>query len=158
MIRHAFISVRLLLFLLTTGMACAVDVPGDSTSTALAKALLEMTRQKSDQFVIVEDPGSEKFIQFAFSENKSILMDIPKQEFTAAELQQSGPTLKQHGLKEVTFTARDPKTQVGFGTVSFQKEFAVKDADKASELTILLHDQLFHSKAANLKIVRGWEP
>lgn len=150
--------VRLLVLLLMTGVACAADGPGDSTAAALAKALLEMTKQASDQFVIVEDPGSGKFIQFEFADNKSILMDIPKQEFTAGELQQFRPALKQHGLEEIAATARDRKTKQSFTIVSFQKEFAVTDAAKASELTILLHDRLFHSQAANLKIVRGWEP
>jgi hypothetical protein len=109
--------------------------------TALSNLL---KRQNEDAFVIIEEPKSQKFVQFAGSANEPLIFDLPAQGLTEDELDQAKAVLGEYDIEmEGTEIYEDESmqkvvdTQYGFSAVLGE------DLDLAVELAVRVLSEVY---------------
>jgi hypothetical protein len=86
----------------------------------LQKALVRLMNNPIGEFVIASDSLSNKFIQFAGSSNEFLIIDLPIQTLSPAEIKRAARLFSEYGLKHERWAVLDEPdgkmvgTQAGF--------------------------------------------
>lgn len=144
-----------LLFILMAGLllSCSsttTETPPPSTLSEanVAKVRASLTallhRENSDAFVIITEPGSQKFIQFAGSANEDLYLSLPSAQMSKDELSKAKKVLKQY---EVEFESIQADTPEGSSapTVNLDEFYKVmgQDVEGAVEIVSVVMMDIF---------------
>ena len=90
-------------------VGCLRHQPSKSHSEIVHGALISLLKRPAEAFVIFEEPKSGKFVQFAGSIEEPLLLDLPIQTLSPAEIEKaktifgemgySGPEIKKGLMK-----------------------------------------------------------
>ncbi|GAB4275090.1 MAG: hypothetical protein Kow0029_15950 [Candidatus Rifleibacteriota bacterium] len=86
-------------------------------------------------FVIMEEPDSEKFVQFAFDEDSGLYFDCPIMAFSDDELRAAHRVMKRFG---VSFD--DPKADQDFSSINTDVGF---DAELGAQIASAFFREVF---------------
>jgi hypothetical protein len=104
-----------------------------------------LQRHNVDAFVIFEEKGSGKYVQFAGSANEGLLLDLPSQTLTEEEAKRAEVLFSELGIPgpetyEV-YTDKSRKTAAGMQT-SFQVDFG-RDVVRAAMVTLAIFERVY---------------
>lgn len=110
-------------------------------------ALTRLLTRPSGAFVIIEEPNSGKFIQFAGSEKEPLLLDLPSQTLTQDEMKKAVAVFSELGHQgPETYQTQDyPGGPPAGEQMSFVVTFG-KDVDKATELAVAVLQRVYGFK------------
>lgn len=112
----------------------------------IVDALSELLQRRNvDTFVIFEEEGSGKYVQFAGSANEDLLLDLPSQTLTEDEMKRAEVLFRELGIPGPvtyeTYTDKSRKTVAGMQT-SFQMDFG-RDVVRAARVTLAIFERVY---------------
>ena len=134
----AIIAMFMVVFL---AIGCSRQEKHTLNAEIIREALIRLLSRPSGAFVIIEEPKSGKFVQFAGSEKEPLLLDLPSQTLTQDEMKKAIAVFSELGYPgPETFPVQEhPGGPPAGEQTSFVVTFG-KDVDKATELAVaVLH-------------------
>lgn len=119
-------------------------VSHESNRDAFREALKRLqTRTNDDAFVIFEDRASQKFVQFAGSQQEPLYLDLPHQALSEEERARAEKLFHNLGTESITYPLYD---KPGGQIVGSQSVFSLvlgSDVERAAELTARIFAEVF---------------
>ena len=110
-----------------------------------------------DAEVIVEEPKTEKFVQFS-KEDGGIVFDLPTMALTPDEARKAKDLLPKMGIALRKTTGKDPKTLKEFPLESWQKACSEDAVDDAVSAAVGAMREVYgFGDDVQFKITRMWE-
>ena len=122
-------------------LGCDRETQGQSHSATVRNALTRLLTRPSGAFVIIAEPQSGKFVQFAGSEDEPLLLDLPLQTLSPDEMMRVKAVFAELGYSgpETYQTEEYPGGPPAGEQTSMNVKFGT-DVDKAAELAVaVLH-------------------
>ena len=126
------------------GAGCAKNAPSESHAKTIRAALTRLLERPYGAFTIVEHVPSGKFVQFAGSEDAPLLLDLPLQALSAAELDRAKAVFAAFGHPgPVTLQAEQyPGGPPAGEQTGFMVEFGT-DVEAATELAVAVLHRIY---------------
>ena len=86
-----------LIVIVGTALGCARETQSQWHSGTVRDALTRLLTRPSGAFVIIEDPQSGKFVQFAGSKDEPLLLDLPSQTLSPDEMTKAKAVFAEFG-------------------------------------------------------------
>jgi hypothetical protein len=118
-----------------------------------------MSRQDSDDtFVIVEHTSTSKFVQFAGSVSKPLLLDLPWQTLSESEFYRAVDYFKKWGVAGKEEVMLDAPGGMPVGE-QFTFQMIFRSIDAAVEVAIGIFEQVYQlPQDYTLNVIKGWKP
>ncbi len=124
--------------------SCSRSQPSKPHDEIIREALARLLERPSGAFVIIEEPKSGKFIQFAGSINESLLLDLPTQTLSAEEFEKAKSVFDEFGYsgpKTIQLQEYPGGPPAGEYT-SFMAKFG-RDVDRATQFSVVVLYQVY---------------
>jgi hypothetical protein len=123
---------------------CGPQTRRTTHADIIRAALSRLMARPVGAFLIVEDPGSGKFVQFAGSEREPLMLDLPAQVLSSEEMARAKAVFREFGHPgPETYETRDRPGGPPTGTrTSFVVAFG-RDVDKATELAVAVLHRIY---------------
>ncbi len=133
---------------------CARQRQQQAHSEMVREALTRLLTRPPGAFVIIEEPRSGKFVQFAGSKNEPLLLDLPFQTLSSEEITKAKALFIELGyLGPQTYQVQEsPGGPPAGEQTSFNVKFG-NNVDKATELAVtVLHRVYGFGEDTKLKL------
>lgn len=112
----------------------------------ITNALLALTQRYSeDGFVIFEEKTTRKYVQFAGAGNEDLLLDLPYQTLSPAEVEKAKQLFEELGKSEpekyALYTDKSLEVTAGIQT-SFQINFG-RDIEQAAMIALMIFERVY---------------
>lgn len=123
----------------------------------IENALLDILEQNVDPFLIGEEQGSERFIQF-YNESGQILIDLPEYALTKEETSRAQDYFKWHNIPVTESTDTDPNTGEIFISRAWSTTYERDQLNTAINVALGALIEIYQmSQSVQLTLIRGWE-
>lgn len=126
----------------------------------LFKALINLLQEEDPYaFVIIEEPKSKHFVQFARAKENDLLFDLPTQQMSEDEFKKATELLANYGIEPKTIKMySDQSLSEVKGEVTVFSNSIHQNIDLAIELTEQVLSNVFGiSMDTPLEITTSWE-
>lgn len=138
------ISAVVIVCIMVYGVSCSQSQPSKSHEQLIRDALTHLLNRPSGAFVIIEEPKSGKFIQFAGSVDEPLLLDLPVKTLSPDEMDKAKKVFAEFGYTgPETYQLQEYPggPQAGEHT-SFMVKFG-SDIDRAAQFTVVVLHQIY---------------
>ncbi len=133
------------------------SAPNHPQQADLKNAIVEMLRQTTDPFLIVEDPNTQNFIQFS-NEDGRILIDLPQSALTPDQMKAAQSYFQRCVIPLKETEGEDPETGDTVVNESWQSTYAPGQTDKVVQIAFgALFEIHGISNSTRLALTKGWE-
>ena len=138
------ISVLATLCIIAYAASCSPRQPSKPHEELIREALANLLKRPSGAFVIIEEPKSGKFIQFAGSVDEPILLDLPAQVLSPDEMDKAKRVFTEFGYSgPETYQLQEyPGGPPAGEQTSFMVKFG-SDVDQATQFSVAVLYQIF---------------
>jgi hypothetical protein len=140
---RVFVIIAAIIIVANT-FGCTRRMQEPSHSEAVRDALIRLLTRPSGAFLIIEEPQSGKFIQFAGSRDELLLLDLPSQTLSPDEMMKARAVFAELGYPgpETYQTQEYPGGPPTGEQTSFNVNFGT-DIYKAVELTVAVLQRVY---------------
>ena len=137
-----------------TSLGCSREAAPQSHADVIRDALKRLLKRPAGAILIIEEPRSKKFVQFAGSRDEPLLLDLPAEPLSPEELRKAKALFAEMGYPgpETYQVLESPGGPPAGKQTSFHVKFGT-DVDKATELAVaVLHRVYGFGEDVELKL------